>query len=307
MLTLSQIARALRGQIAGRQVLAPGPGHSSRDRSLSIRLSEGSADGFVVHSHAGDDWRACRDHVASALGLSGDRWRTAEPPSPEEIQRREEAKRRALAQEQAEAARLRRWAAAMWRDAVHPVGTPVEPYLRSRCLDLPEEVAGSVLRFHPRCPWGEGTALAMVAAIRSVNTGDIVGVHRTALDPDGRKLGRKVFGSATAAAIMLDEQAAVATGLTVGEGIETCLAARQLGLRPVWSLISASNIGALPVLPGIEALTVLAETDTAPNRPSATACERVGSRWHAAGRTVDIVTPRVGNDMNDVLCAELAR
>ena len=302
--TLSEIASALRGQVAGRQVLAPGPGHSHQDRSLAVRPSEGSPDGFIVHSYAGDDWRACRDHVAAALGLPQDRRRHAEPLSVAEIQRRDEARRRDIAREQAEAARLQRRAAAMWREAQDPAGTIVETYLRSRCLDLPAEVAGTALRFHPACPWGESKAPAMVAAIRSVNTGELVGIHRTALDPEGRKLGRKVFGSATAAAIMLDDQAEVSTGLTVGEGIETCLAARQLGLKPTWSLISAGNIGALPVLPGIEALTVLGETDTAPNRPSAAACERVGTRWHAAGRTVDIVMPRTGKDMNDALIAE---
>ncbi|SDO52097.1 Toprim domain-containing protein [Methylobacterium phyllostachyos] len=303
--SLAQIASALRGQVAGRQVLAPGPGHSHRDRSLSVRLSDASPDGFIVHSHAGDDFRLCRDHVAAALGLPLDRWRETREQDPAEAERRAALRRRAEAQERADAAwRLRR-AVAMWQEAQHPSGTVVEAYLRSRCLDLPDEIAGAVLRFHPACPWGEGTAPAMVSAIRSLNTGELVGVHRTALDADARKLGRKVFGSATAAAIMLDDQAEVSTGLTVGEGIETCLAARQIGLKPVWSLISAGNIGALPVLPGIEALTVLGEVDTAPNRPSATAFERVALRWDAAGHAVDIVMPRAGKDMNDALMAEV--
>ena len=83
--TLQEIARAVRGEAHGYQVLAPGPGHSHRDRSLSIRLSDSSPDGFVVYSHAGDDWRLCRDHVAAALGLPSDRWRTAEPPDPAEM------------------------------------------------------------------------------------------------------------------------------------------------------------------------------------------------------------------------------
>lgn len=186
----------------------------------------------------------------------------------------------------------------MWREAQHPAGTIVEAYLRSRRLDLPKEVAGAVLRYHPTCPWGEGTAPAMVAAIRSIHSGDIVGVHRTALTSDGTKLGRKVFGSATAAAIMLDGMAEVATGLTVGEGIETCLAARQLGLKPVWSLISAGNIGVLPVLGGVEALTVLGEVDAG---ASAQAARDVGRRWIAAGRTADLIMPKVGRDMNDIL------
>ena len=44
----------------------------------------------------------------------------------------------------------------------------------------------------------------------------------------------------------------------VGEGVETCLAARQLGLRPAWALGSLSQIANFPVLAGIESLTLSA-------------------------------------------------
>jgi excisionase family DNA binding protein len=64
----NEIARALGGRVVRGQVLAPGPGHSKADRSLSVKLSPGSPDGFVVHSFAGDDWTTCRDHVRLALG-----------------------------------------------------------------------------------------------------------------------------------------------------------------------------------------------------------------------------------------------
>ena len=42
-----------------------GPGHSSKDRSLSILIT---GSGFIVHSFAGDDWRVCKDYVRSRLG-----------------------------------------------------------------------------------------------------------------------------------------------------------------------------------------------------------------------------------------------
>jgi Protein of unknown function (DUF3631) len=67
--TLQKLARALEGDIAGDQVLAPGPGHSPRDRSLSVKLDSTASDGFVVHSFAGDDPIACRDHVREKFGL----------------------------------------------------------------------------------------------------------------------------------------------------------------------------------------------------------------------------------------------
>lgn len=67
---IKSIARALGGDVVGRdQVVAPGPGHSRRDRSLSVRVSATAPDGFMTHSHAGDDWRVCRDHLKHALGL----------------------------------------------------------------------------------------------------------------------------------------------------------------------------------------------------------------------------------------------
>jgi len=68
-LDLPTLAIALGGEIRGGQILAPGPDHSSADRSLAVKLDPGASDGFIVHSHAGDDPRDCRDHVRSCLGL----------------------------------------------------------------------------------------------------------------------------------------------------------------------------------------------------------------------------------------------
>lgn len=298
--SLPEIARALRGKVVGNQVLCAGPGHSSKDQSLSVRLSVASPDGFIVFSHAGDDFRACRDYVAGALGLSSDRWRQDRPIDPVEEARRIEARRRADEKERADAVRRQRRAVAMWQEARDPRDTLVQIYLASRRLDLPDEVAGDVLRFHPRCPWGEGAvAPAMVAALRCIRTGEITGIHRTALTPDGAKLGRKMLGTATGAAIMLDAEDAVTTGLAIGEGIETCLAARQLGIRPTWALGSVGAIAEFPVLDGIETLTVLAENDT--TGASERACQKVGTRWIAAGRTADSITPKTGTDLADVV------
>jgi hypothetical protein len=69
MSDLRALARALGGEISGRQVLAPGPGHGRLDRSLSIRFDPAAPGGFVVHSFAGDDPFACKDYVRERLGL----------------------------------------------------------------------------------------------------------------------------------------------------------------------------------------------------------------------------------------------
>ena len=66
----TSIARALGGDVAARDcILAPGPGHSRRDRSLSIKIDPNSPNGLLIHSFAGDDWRVCRDYVLAALGM----------------------------------------------------------------------------------------------------------------------------------------------------------------------------------------------------------------------------------------------
>ena len=70
MLTnLQTLAKALGGEVNRSQVLAPGPGHSAIDRSLSVKLDSDAPDGFVVHSFAGDDPLVCRDHVRERAGL----------------------------------------------------------------------------------------------------------------------------------------------------------------------------------------------------------------------------------------------
>jgi hypothetical protein len=69
-LSLQEIAKALGGEIFGDQVRAPGPGHSPKDRSLIVWLSDSDPAGFTVHPHAsGDDPIRCKDYVREKLGL----------------------------------------------------------------------------------------------------------------------------------------------------------------------------------------------------------------------------------------------
>lgn len=69
MLTPPQVAYTLGGEVFGDQVYVPGPGHSPKDRSLSIKLDASAPDGFLVHSFAGDDPIRCKDYVREKLGL----------------------------------------------------------------------------------------------------------------------------------------------------------------------------------------------------------------------------------------------
>jgi hypothetical protein len=63
------VAKALGGEARGNQIDAPGPGHSAKDRSMSVKLDPSRPGGFVVYSFAGDPIDMCLDHVNDRLGL----------------------------------------------------------------------------------------------------------------------------------------------------------------------------------------------------------------------------------------------
>ena len=292
MWTLPELRDVLGGEIAGHQVVCPGPGHSHRDRSLAVRPSDTSPLGFVAHSYASDTWPEIRDYVCDKLGI--EQGQPAAPIDPAERMRR---RAEAAAQERAQAARKKRLALILWREAIGLPGTLAARYLESRAIPV-ASLTTTVLRFHPECIFGEGTkAPCLVALMHDIQTGEPVAIHRTALSPEGEKIDRKMLGPSDGAAIMLDE---AVNDLVIGEGIETALSARLLGIRgPAWALGSAGQIKYLPVLaPGLR-LTLLEELGD--GGASARAVLACGTRWQAAGRSVSVIRPRVGSDLNDQL------
>jgi hypothetical protein len=181
-------------------------------------------------------------------------------------------------------------AVALWASATDPRKTPVETYLASRALDLGDDIANEVLRWHS----GAG---CMVALFRDILTDEPRAVSRTFLTADGRKLVRKFLGPVGGCAIKLDSDDMVLEGLHLAEGVETALSARQLGLKPTWALGSCGAVASFPVLPGVECLTLLQEHDEA----SAKAVETCARRWFDAGREVVINEPIGGKDLNDAI------
>jgi putative DNA primase/helicase len=145
----------------------------------------------------------------------------------------------------------------------------------------------------------------MVCLVRSIATNEPQAIHRTALTPEGRAIKRsgKTFrmslGPVSDGAVKIDPDETVTMGLCIGEGVETCLAGRQMGLRPVWSAINKAGIAGFPVLPGIEGLHILRENDA--NLASPKTAEDCASRWRGAGREVIIADPASGCDLNDEL------
>lgn len=188
-------------------------------------------------------------------------------------------------------------AARVWAEAVDPRGTIVEAYLKSRKLPLCADIAGETIRFHSALAYEGRRVAGMVALMRDIHNNEPCGIHRTFLGPDGQKLSKKMLGRAKDAAIKLSADEYVTNGLHVGEGIETCLSWMRLGFAPTWALGSAGAIASLPVLAGIDALTILMETDAASERAS----EACRIRWLQHGREVSAVKPVIQGDGNDVL------
>jgi hypothetical protein len=90
-----QLAAALGGEVSGGEVLAPGPGHSPKDRSLSIKIDPGAPDGFVVYSFASDDPLACKDYVRERAGLG--RFEPTRQPKVDNIARMSDRVRKPVA------------------------------------------------------------------------------------------------------------------------------------------------------------------------------------------------------------------
>jgi putative DNA primase/helicase len=296
MSQLSEWARALGGEVAGGQVLCLGPGHSTKDRSLAVKPT---ADGFVVHSHAGNDWQECRDYVRELLnfepftpGIHEERACVAGPPglempvSPNLDRARE-----------------------IWRASVDIRGTIAEAYLARRALTLDEkEDWHRVLRFHAACPFGLERAPAMIALMRDIVTDEPRSIQRTRLTSDGHKVDRLMLGPAKNAAIKIDPATKVTDTISIGEGFETCLSGRVQGFAPAWALGSAGAVAAFPVITGIKRLRIFAENDDEASERALRMCAR---RWRDAlpeepvggAYVLTAVRPSIGKDLNDELRA----
>jgi putative DNA primase/helicase len=283
------IVNALGGDVTGpNSCNVPGPGHSRTDRSLSITIDPRAPDGFVVHSFAaGDDPLACKDFIRERLGLP--------PRERGKGQRRQAPVKAAPSGPDPEKEKLKRIALRTWHESVDPTGTIVERYLREhRGLELSADIAGGVIRYHAGLYFDEQTYLpGMVCLLRDITTDEPCGIHRTFLDrKTGQKIDRRMLGIAKGAAIKLDP---VGTSLTIGEGVETVLAARMMGLGPVWALGSSGAVGNFPVLKGLSEITILEENDPTSRRD----VETCGRRHFYAHTPVRVITPSVGKDMND--------
>jgi phage/plasmid primase-like uncharacterized protein len=145
----------------------------------------------------------------------------------------------------------------------------------------------------------------LCALVTDAITANPISLHFTKLSADGRgKAGTERDKTLLAGhrkgggIIRLYPNEAVTYGLGIAEGIETALCAAH-GFAPLWAAIDAGNLAALPVLAGIEALTIFADYDDAGLR----AAKICADRW-ATMAEVTTVRPDVpGTDIADVVAA----
>ncbi|MGX9431774.1 DUF7146 domain-containing protein [Bradyrhizobium sp. LeoA1S1] len=204
----------------------------------------------------------------------------------------------------------------LWSESVDPRGTPAEAYLRTRALSLRDDLANTTLRFHSRMPCrNEDTGRpdylpCLVACFRSIDTDEVVAIHRTRLHQPERwpKVdARLTYGPLYRAAIKL---APAGDELLIAEGLETAMSPLEAGMAvPCWAAGTAGLIRSLPVLDGVKKLMLAAEMDkgdlTKFNKANEVAVRICRERWHRAGRKTSVVRPTIGDDLNATLMAKM--
>lgn len=186
--------------------------------------------------------------------------------------------------------------------ACRPIAGEALAYLQARCCVVPPD--DGHLRYHPALKHAPSSTVgpALVALVTDAVTGQPLTLHRTWIRADGSKApvepprmllaGHRKAGGV----VRLWPDEAVAQGLGIAEGIETALSLAH-AFTPVWALIDAGNLAAMPVLDGVESLLIAADHDDA----GTAAAEGCALRWAAAGRESRIaMPPQRKTDMNDV-------
>jgi len=269
--SLQDAARRLGGDVSGGQILCPGPNHSRRDRSLSVRFDPRVPGGILVHSFAEDDPRECKDYVCGSLGLDS-------PPPTYTARLPIKAKPIEAAARGNERHPQLRKALWLWGRSQPARGTIVEQYLASRQIRL--TAMPFTLRFLP--PQKAGQHPAMIAAFGlpaepapgelQIALNKIRGVHLTLLRPNGSgKAGvepNKITVGPSAGAPIVLAPPGDGLGLAICEGVEDALSAHLATGWGVWAAGCASRLPRLAsAIPSyIECITLLEDDDGAGRR-----------------------------------------
>ncbi len=278
----------------GTRALIPGPNHSHKDRSVSLRLTEEGR--ILIHCFSlKDDWRDVRRALADR-GLLDD-----EPRADDASMRRAPSRIVAQPVDEERVARAGR----LWAESTPLKHSVAEAYLRRRAVP-----AGlwksTALRFHPRMTSLDDRARrpTLVAAIRDTQ-GALQGVQVTLLSAHGtakaalatpRRVIGKLMGGTVRLADAQDE-------LAVGEGVETMLTASDVFGVPAWAALSADNLGRLILPHPLRRLIIAADNDEAGMR----AARSLRARMASSARVEIEPAPAGFNDWNDWARAQTRR
>jgi phage/plasmid primase-like uncharacterized protein len=229
------------------------------------------------------------DFVTAITTLSGSDPRKQTPPAKATVRDDDELHNLDLAE-------------AIWRETL-PLGPEAVAHFVRRCIHINHVPEQGGLRFHPHCRWPG-----------RITKPCIIGRFTTALGNEPRGIWRRpisgekaiALGPMSGCVIRLWPDEAVEHGLVVGEGVETVLATatrfahRGTLFRPAWACCTAGNLGNLPIMSGIEVLTVLVDNDASGTGQKEAA--KCAARWRAAGREVArFTTNSFGTDFNDLV------
>lgn len=296
-MSLRTIVAAVGGDLyaGGRRANVPAPGHSPRDRSVSLLLSDGRV---IAHGFGGADWRAALDDLRRRGLVDGDGRLTGAACGPAEPPQMPAVQRLAAAQ-------------ALWASC-GPVRrrSPAALYAEQRAIRRP--LFGiPALRMHAAAPLsvyrpGRAARPALIAAVTAAD-GVLTALEITYLRPNGRiadelRLPRKTVGTLPAScAVRLDAPAEV---LLVGEGVFTTLSAGERFALPAWALLSTSNLRRWAPPPGVRRVVIAADRGADGEASAGRLARRLGGEGVIA--TIHL-PPAPFGDWNDLAMAERAQ
>ena len=263
------------------------PAHDDRNPSLKIKDDPTNRDGINLVCFAGCDWR----DVKAALrqqGLIVDGHDTQTNVSGRKLLSvtKMVSDRKSLSSDDDEKRRAE-YALKLWAQSVPLPNTLGWRYFTERR----ELHIGTLDDLSHALRWHDDDA-AVIALMTDPISNEPIGIHRTFLNPDGTKRERKMLGKAGVIRLSPDEN--VTGGLGITEGVEDGLSVLLSGWAPVWAASSAGAISRLPVLSGVECLTIFADCEQV-GMNAAIAC---ADRWEAAGRDVAIQEQEYCYDAN---------
>ncbi|MCF1744748.1 DUF7146 domain-containing protein [Paradevosia shaoguanensis] len=191
---------------------------------------------------------------------------------------------------------------ALWRGGrkISPQD-PAGLYLARR---LGRIIESRALRFHPAIPYGPSKTLPGMLSAYVDEHGDLAGLQRTFLTPDGQKapmknprltLGRLPDGGA----VRLMRLEAKHAALGIAEGVETALSASLLFGVPVWAALNSGRLSVWEPPEGFREIIVFGDNDA--NKDGQKAAFTLANRLELRKIMTQVEIPAdVGCDWNDI-------